>query len=289
MKAATAITPLLITLLACSPALGDGAKIMHVTDAAAAVPGRTIITDYDGPLPPDNPRDEILQMPGWPVVIGSAGSFTPWRGVVFADLDGNDDLEIITSSTDNRIYAWDHTGTAMPGFPVATIGMAQYPPSVADLDGDGDLEIVQFTRGVTSGGRLYILDHLGNLLPGFPISVNNNNLAGAPSLHDLDNDGVLEIIVPERAWPIGFLHVFEIDGTEWGGNWPVALDHVPTGTAAVADVDNDDALEIVYTSYTTMYLFELDGSVMPGWPRQLNDARFSYQSAVLADLDGDHD
>jgi hypothetical protein len=67
------------------------------------------------------------------------------------------------------------------------------------------------------------------------------------------------------------------------------LDHVPTGTPAVGDVDNDDAPEIFFTSYNSMYLFEVDGTIMSGFPRAIPNANFSYQSAALADLDGDDD
>jgi len=270
--------------------LAQQASIMTLTDQADAVPGLATVRPCDAPPPPENSTcGEIPQMPGWPITIGGAANFAPSRGLVFADLDGDGDLEVIASSTDSRVYAWDYTGAALPGFPVSTIGMAQYAPSIGDIDNDGDPEIVQCTRGPTSGGRLYVIDHQGNVVPPFPISINNNNVAACPSLHDLDNDGQLEIIVGERDYPIGYLHIFEPDGSEWTDGWPVELDHVPTGTAAVGDVDVDGQLEIFYLSYNSMYLLELDGTTLEGWPQQIPNANFSYQSAALADLDGDED
>jgi hypothetical protein len=280
---------LVASLVVSGAYAGDG-KIMTLTDEASVLPGLAVVSDYDGLLPPDKPgRGDIPQMPGWPTTMGAAANFAPSRGLVFVDLDDDGYLEIVTSSTDSKVYAWDCLGDPVPGFPVSTIGMAQYAPSVDDLHGDGDMEIVQFTRGTTGGGRLYIIDHEGNVLPGYPKSVNNNNLASCPTLYDLDGDGVMEIIGGERDYPIGYLHVFELDGSEWGGNWPVALDHVPTGTAAVGDVDADDAVEIFYMSYNSMYLLELDGTALDGWPKQIANANFSYQSAALADLDFDDD
>lgn len=278
-------------LLLAPPAVADEGeiKIMTVTDEACFVPGMACISSFNG-APSPNQGSRAAQMPGWPLTIGADSMFKPSRGLVFADLNGDGPLDIIASSTDNKLYAWDHTGTAMPGFPVTLNNMAQYAPSVSDLDGDGDLEIVQFTRGWTDGGRFYIIDHLGNMLPGFPINVNNNNLSGgAPAIFDLDDDGIMEILVPERVYPLGSLHIFEIDGTEWAGGWPVTLDHVPTGTPAIGDVDNDGAVEIVYLSYDSIYLLEVDGSIMAGWPKQIVNANFSYQSAALADLDGNGD
>ncbi|MCK4873220.1 MAG: VCBS repeat-containing protein [Phycisphaerales bacterium] len=290
MKPALYPAMLVIILLTAPCAEADKAEIIGTTDAASPIPGMTVISDYTGSLPPGNPPGrDIFQMPGFPTSMGSQQYFAPARGLVFADLDGDGDLDIVTSSTDDKVYAWDYTGNPVPGFPVTTIEQAQYAPSVADMDGDGDMEIVQLTRGTVEGGRLYIIDHEGNVLPGFPASVNNNNLASCATLYDLDGDGIMEIIVGERDWPLGYLHVFEIDGSEWGGNWPVTLDHVPTGTAAVGDVDADGVVEIFYMSFDSMYLLEVDGSLLPGWPRQITDANFSYQSAALADLDNDGD
>jgi hypothetical protein len=263
---------------------------MAITDEVAPVPARTLVSDYRGMLPPAKLGGrEMPQMPGFPVQMGGHPNFSPSRGLVFADLDGDGQLEIITSSTDYKIYAWDNVGHLMDGFPVTTIQLPQYAPSVDDMDGDGDMEIVQFTRGLTSGGRLYVLDHEGNVLPNFPMSLGNNNIASCPTLYDLDDDGVMEIIAGERAYPIGYLHIVELDGSEWGDAWPVALDHVPTGSAAVGDVNNDGAVEIFYMSYDSMYLLDLAGHDMPGWPKQIANANFSYQSAALADLDGDDD
>jgi hypothetical protein len=271
-------------------ASGGEARIIGITDEDAPVPTMTTVFDYDGSLPgPMMGGRAIPQMDGFPVQMGGHPNFSPQRGLVFADLNGDGQLEIITSSTDGKIYAWDNAGHEMPGFPVTTIQLPQYAPSVDDMDGDGDLEIVQFTRGLTSGGRLYVLDHEGNTLPGFPKSLGNNNIASCPTLYDLDDDGVMEIIAGERAYPIGYLHVVELDGSEWTDGWPVALDHVPTGTAAVGDVNNDGAPEIFYMSYDSMYLLDVAGHTLPGWPKQIPNANFSYQSAALADLDGDDD
>ncbi len=286
-----------LAVLACAVLLAPAGigqdqdvKVISVSDEAVLLPGTSTVAPVPGTRPPQNPAGRVInQMPNWPITIGGAGMFAPSRGMVFADLNNDGYLEIITSSTDGYIYAWDHTGAAMPGFPVGVVEMAQYAPAVADVDGDGDMEIAQFSRGTTSGGRVYLLDHQGNVLPGFPINVNNNYLTSTPTLHDLDNDGDMEIIGGERDYPFGYLHVFEIDGTEWGGNWPVQLDHVPTGTATVGDVDNDGDVEIFYMSYDSMYLLEIDGTNVAGWPKQIANANFSYQSAAMADLDGDDD
>ncbi len=279
---------LAVILILAPAALATDARRITIADAGDLVPARLTTSSISIDDPPA-PRGVIPQMPGFPTLMGRHPNFAPTRGVVFADLDGDTDLELIASSTDARLYAWHHDGTPVAGFPVATTGFGQYAPSVGDLDDDGDPEIVLHTRGLTSGGRLYAFSHTGAVLPGFPKSFTNNNVEASPTLYDLDGDGQLEILSHERDYPLGFLHVIEHDGTEWGGNWPVQIDHVPTASAAVGDVDNDGQVEIFTMSYTTMYLLRTDGTLLPGWPRGIAGANFSYQSAALADLDGDGD
>jgi hypothetical protein len=266
-------------------------KRVTVTDAASAVPGMDVVETLPAvtPLPGTSDAPPPAQLAGFPIAIGAHASFSPWRTGVIEDLDRDGANELLVASTDSKLYCFRGNGAAFPGFPVSLIGMAQYAPSVVDLEGDGKLDIVQFTRGLTNGGRMYVLDNTGVVRTGFPISVNNQNLDGSPTCADLDDDGVLEILVPERAYPIGWLHVFEPDGTQWGGNWPVQLSHVPTGSPAVADVDLDGTLDIVYTSYDQAYLLHSDGTAFTGWPKPITNANFSYQSPALADLDNDGD
>lgn len=294
MHAKSALIAAVGLAAACTPAaLAQTTTTVTNTDAASAIPGMTAVREQPGRAPApagDSGGQRIIdQMPGFPISIGRHPNFAPNRGPVLVDLDGQPGLEILQSSTEGKLYAWHNDGTAVAGFPVTTTGFPQYPPSVADLDGDGDMEIVLHTRGLTSGGRFYIFDHTGAPLPGFPLSLDNHNVESSPVLYDLDNDGQLEIISTERAYPIGYVHIIEMDGTEWGGNWPLAMSHVPTGTPAVADVDQNGDLEIFCMSYDQMYLVNTDGTAEPGWPRGITNANFSYQSPALADLDGDGD
>jgi hypothetical protein len=231
-------------------------------------------------------------MAGWPKTLIGHPNFAPLRGVAFADLDRDGRHEILAASTNGSLYAWDVAGNSLPGFPrVLGIGFPQYTPAVGDLDGDGIPEIVQTTRGLTSGGRIYALRADGTDVPGWPVSLRNNNCEYTAALADLDFDGRLEVLVGERSFPNGLLHVLRADGTERPG-WPQTLDHVPALSAGVADLDGDGTLEIVYGSYNSLYVFRADGTLFPGWPVNMSTrfgGNFSYQSPALADLDQDGD
>ena len=263
----------------------DG-RVATLSDAAAGVAGETEVSAAWDAVPPMTSDRSVPQLPGWPITVGTHSSIKPARGAVLADLTNDGYLDIIVGATDKRVYAWDYTGAPLPGFPILLNNWVQYPPSVADIDGDGWLEIVAGTRGPTSGGRLYVIDHLGVVRPGFPISVNNRNISLGIVLYDLDGDGLLEMIVGEQLNP-GKIHIYRPDGTEWTTGWPVALDHTPAVSPSVADIDNDGAVEIVTCSYNSLYAFNLNGTLQAGFPLQIPNAKFSYQSPVLVDLDGD--
>lgn len=245
--------------------------------------GRIAVQAIEVPVNSTTHRNTLEQMPGWPKSIPVNQYFKPFRGVALADLDNDDTLEVIASSA-SQITVFNYNGSER--WTRSVTNYAQYCPSVADVNNDGWPEIVQLTRGATSGGRIYLLDRDGNDLPGWPVSISNRNLAGAACLADVDGDSLMEIIVGSRQYPIGYLHILKLDGSSYSPNWPVALDHVPAVTAAAGDVDDDGEMEIVYCSYNSLYVFNLQGQPENGWPVTPSTSNFSYQSPWLADING---
>jgi len=120
--------------------------------------------------------------------------------------------------------------------------------AVADLDGNGDLEIIT----AHSGGVVSVYDHNGYFQPGWPQHPTENELRGL-SLYDLDADGDLEIVVTGAVYNRTNTWVFEHNGSLRPG-WP-QLDNdsgyaygVFNDTAALGDLDGDGLGEIVVPS-----------------------------------------
>ncbi len=229
------------------------------------------------------PRSTFNQLSGYPKAFVAHPTHKNVRNVTLADLndDGIQDLLFAANGTlyayANNVLLWSKTLS----------GVGLYPPSVADLDGDGDLEIVQGTGGIQAPCRVYALDKNGNDLAGFPVSLNNNWVLTAPTLADLNNDGQREIIVTELDGPVGNVHVLKNNGTPYNNNWPVTLTNRPATTASVGDIDNDGEKDIIIHSTRTLYAFNQNGQDKTGFPVVNPDTWFSFQSAILVDLDED--
>src|SRR5690606_8982261 len=97
-----------------------------------------------------------------------------------ADID-QDGIEDIVFATYNKLYAINGDGTMK--WERTLTGTATLPPTVADITGDGNMEIVQNTGGIPANGRVYLVDGAtGSDLPGWPLNFNNNWMINAPAV-----------------------------------------------------------------------------------------------------------
>lgn len=227
-------------------------------------------------------RDTITeQIAGFPLGFMANPTYKNVRNIALANLDESPEQELIFAAN-TSLYAYKNTTQL---WQKSLIGTATYPPAIADIDGDGDLEIAQPTGGPPNPGRIYLLDHEGNELEGWPLNFSNNWIITGAAMSDVDNDGLMEIIFNERIGSAGRVHVVRIDGTSFNENWPVTLDRTPSLTPSIGDIDNDGEREIVCASTGSLYVLQQDGSPEAGWPvGNYPTQRYSYQSPILVDF-----
>src|SRR2546428_714710 len=112
-------------------------------------------------------------------------------GAAVGDLFHNGELEIVATSTNGEVYAWDSHGRLLPGFPVgqdpanwvpftavptprAATGHSRNPdrgnwspPVLADLEGTGQLDILM----TAFDGFVYAFRPDGTTAPGWPVEI----------------------------------------------------------------------------------------------------------------------
>jgi len=225
---------------------------------------------------------------GWPQALEN-----PVRAAIsVGDLDGDDELEIVAVDEYGVIYAWEKSGAEhIDGdFNPATIGVIYRLPGcfflycspvLADMDGDGDDEIVIGSQS----DELYIIDGDGSVVPGWPVPL-PNDVSGSPAVGDIDGDGGGDLEIVVNTWS-GDVRAFHHDGSLLYQKW--FKNQVYFGPSpALADLNDDGKLELVLPSADKkLYCVQYNGSNLPGWPIQYTDQLFTESSPIVADMNGD--
>ena len=160
------------------------------------------------------------------------GCLHPCLGCGFdlvADLDGDQDLKIITGNESGNVYVLHHDGSSMNSF--ETDGEINGGVSVADIDGNGSMELL--FNG--SDGHLHAWDPIANEEAyGWPINIGSSGINEAITM-DMDNDGDHEIMCVTGTNEI---HLYHHDDTQYN-NFPYISQYTIYSTPAIGDIDND--------------------------------------------------
>jgi subtilisin family serine protease len=226
--------------------------------------------------------------PGWPVGLRDIGSgpfsYSLLDHLTAADvnLDGRTEL-LIAYGQD--VHLLDGEGLELPGWPqTLAVGGTNFQNGAAagDLTGDGVPEIV----AATYHGDLHVWSADGVLLSGWPRRSSGSRFV---AIDDIDGDGTSEIVTTGA----NYVDVLEVDGQHLPG-FPLFVGS--TNPAATGDLNGDGSVELVVaSSYAPGWVLSISsrGSVLPGWPRDINPGAPAnvqiHAYPVLGDLDGDGD
>lgn len=216
---------------------------------------------------------------GFPVTTSGVNKVPPALG----DIDNDGMVEIVIPSYHDSdldfLYAFDGTGAMEPGWPVRGERIRLSPPSLADIDGDGDLEVFIAGGDIDNlDGYLYAFDHTGTSLPGFPQTLNRSQVNSSPVVTDMDGDaGQFEIIVKNK----DYFHGYHSDGSIIT-DFPFFLsDAGHTGTTSptpcLDDLDGDGDIEAIFSAtFDVTVMIDFPDVVDPRnlhWPTYKQDTQ----------------
>ena len=192
-------------------------------------------------------------------ITGTSGYYYPQIAV--ADIDGDGMPEVLAQSivVDGATGALELSGLG------ASSSVSYWIPTAADLDQDGDQELIHGDRVYSSTGALLW----------------QSSFAGGyghwAAVLDYDGDPEAEVAMIGG----GYLGIYDHDGTELvkaavGANQP--------GAPCVADFDGDGAAEIAWASQSVFQVSELNGTVI--WSSSISDSS-GLASCSGYDVDGD--
>lgn len=263
-----------------------------------------VVTDVDAP--DGKGEKEIVfrsEFEKKPIVIMDAhgnikASFGNLSGDFFgepavADLDGDGYKEIICGSSDGHVYVWQHDGKPYLRSPFFSRPgqMLNCSPTICDLDGDGEKEILVTTRN-TNLSYIYAIRQDGSCVGNFDSNAStpacipyvSNGIEHPLSVGDVNGDGRLEVVALGydcvRIWSdAGELLI--------NRSLPGLLteSYINLTCPLLADVDGDDAIDIVFHQDNLIYALHNDGTDITGFP--LSTADKMDNGVCVSDVDGD--
>jgi len=236
-----------------------------------------------------------------------------------ADLDADGDLDVIAGEQGGTFLYFRNTGTAIAPALISATG-SENPmngksvpgdarPALADLDGDGDLDLV---AGASNGAFYYFRNTGTATAPGFAaITGSSNPLDGrdvgdvsTPALGDLDGDGDLDLVAGELGGT--FFYFRNTGNASTPGFMPITgasnpFDGQDVGSNSnpwLGDLEGDGDLDLVAGNSTGAFaVFENTVSATSpvfvariGGANPLSGFSATLRSApALGDFDGDGD
>jgi uncharacterized membrane protein len=216
-----------------------------------------------------------------------AGGLFGWGGPTIANLDDDNNPEIVIAASEDALYVLDHAGNILDSDP---IGRWPSVPVLADITGDGALDIIA-AQGHDL--KLYEYDPVNGLQIAWTYTLTNTTLRsgvfGSPAVADLTDDGQPEIIIN---WGHR-VEVIQADGTLLWSYYTGSDSHFRPSPITIADVTGDGQPNIITASAINagflifdhlLMVLNRDGTLV--WEQTVADSSASASGVAAQDLTG---
>ncbi len=216
--------------------------------------------------------------------------------VAAADVDGDGDLDILGAAEQaENIAWWENTAGDGSTWSEHTVHGGVFGPwdvAAADVDGDGDPDVLYAARGADDISWWENVAGDGSAWSEHSIVDANFAWVYSVAAADLDGDGDLDVL--GAAFADGDIAWWENtagDGSAWSRH-SVDVDFDGAASVAAADVDGDGDMDVLGAAHYTDDIAWWENSAGDGsaWSKHSVDADFDgAQSVAAADMDGDGD
>lgn len=243
-----------------------------------------------------------------------AGYLEPAVGDVTGD--GVDEVVVVKGGNPPNILIYETNGNLLRSIPFGSCGIAggNLPhPLLANVDDDVEYEILTYSpdffcmeEEVARSSHVFAFNGDGSEAVGWEGgTITSNSYKVGLLAADMDGDDSMEIVLRGKGGDAMTLTIFDnvgeiisettLNPSYWGADIE--------GRSVVGNMDDDDELEIVsalptenagfsdsigeFVNEGYVYVHNIDGTVVDGWPIILPGEPFS--SPVVGDLDGDGD
>jgi hypothetical protein len=209
------------------------------------------------------------------------------------DIDGDGKPEIVFgtgnywalhggASDSTKVFVLNMNGTLKWSIDLG--GYTVGSPALADVNGDGRLDIVEGTLGSpgnTNGGRVFAIDGMSHAaMAGWPVQVPGGVVIGSITTADFNNDGAQDVLVPTGAG------MYAYDGKTAASLFDLAIGSGFgfQNSAWIGDIDGNGSLDIVIAGATPneqngeVFRYELPSTAKLGsnnWSQFRKDPRLT--------------
>ena len=236
---------------------------------------------------------EVMGTPFDGVTVGS---------VAFSDVDGDGDNDVLITGTSNpgriaKLYTNNGTGSFSEVMGTPFAGVSRSSIAFADVDGDGDSDVLITGDGGAVGeiAKLYTNDGMGSfteVIDTFFVGVSNSSIA----FSDVDGDGDSDVLITgQQDFFEGFAKLYTNDGTgSFAEVMGAPFDGVYNSSIAFSDVDSDGDSDVLIVgendSERIAKLYTNDGAGSFAEVMGTNfDGVDRGASIAFSDVDGDGD